>query len=75
MSHDNFTTLLVAFINAMPWIVGLWLARKRRLEKAERERLHKPHRHIERPTKTDGAHHDDEHGKSRTGRGARDGHN
>lgn len=73
MTHDNFTTLLVALINALPWAVGLWLARKRRLEKAERERKHKSHRHIDRPTKTSSENLVDKHGKGRSGNSARDG--
>lgn len=73
MTHDNFTTLLVAFIGLMPWAMGLWLDHKRRMEKAERERQHKPRHHIEPKTKAGDAHHPDEHGKSRIGRGTGDG--
>lgn len=73
MTHDNFTTILVAFINAMPWIVGLWLARKRRLEKRARERYYKSHSNPQHSIKTDGTHRANEHGKGRPRISPRDG--
>jgi len=73
MTHDNFTTLLVALINASPWAVGLWLARKRRLEKAERERNHKSHRHSQRKVQTSVENNANERGKGISGTSSGDG--
>jgi len=70
MSHDNFTTLLVALINAIPWAVGLWLAHKRRLEKKARERINHSRRHHESPAKTEGQNRVDKHGENRAGNGS-----
>ncbi len=38
MTHDNFTTLLVALVGLIPWGMGLYLDRKRRKEAQERKR-------------------------------------
>ncbi len=73
MSHDNITSLMVALIGALPWAVGLWLARKRRLEKAARERKHKPRRHVALTSKAGSENLDDEYIQSRSGHSSGDG--
>jgi hypothetical protein len=44
--NESLATLLAAVITLIPWIVGLYMARRRRIRAQERRRPHKAHRKV-----------------------------